>query len=143
MRKLYLLAFSFLLGFYSLGYGQTGNTSSQKVYLRSGEYIPTYNEAKSDPSDAGYYVSGNKKQYGYVQFTNSLSDADIASLKAEGVELLDYIPDNTYYIGVRSLSKTATLSGFAKNSAARFFNLPTEFKIDPVIISGNIPMYAS
>jgi len=143
MKKLYLLVFAFILGFYSLGYGQSGNSASQTVYLRSGRYIPAYNDAKSDPSDVGYYVSGSKKQYGYVQFTTSLNNSDIANLKAEGVELIDYIPDNTYYIGVKSLKKAATLSGFAENGAAKFFNLPTEFKIDPVIISGNIPLYAS
>lgn len=143
MKKLYLLTIAFFLASFFVSYGQLDNSAAQTVHLRSGSFIPSNTDAKSVPSQADFFVSKNKKQYGYVQFTNPLSVSDISKLNAEGVEIIDYIPDNTYYVGMRDLSKAHTLSEFTENGSAKFFNLPSQYKVDPAITSGKIPLYAS
>ena len=91
MKKLYLLTIAFFLASFFVSYGQLDNSAAQTVHLRSGSFIPSNTDAKSVPSQADFFVSKNKKQYGYVQFTNPLSVSDIAKLNAEGVEIIDYI----------------------------------------------------
>lgn len=139
----FLIISSLLIGFFSASNALSQTADNLEVHLRSGVYSAPTSAQKRNLSQQGFYLSANRLNYGYVQFSEPLTTAQIKALEDDGVQLLEYIPENTYYIGTENLKKQSSLWNMHRNGLAYFFQFPARYKIDPMISSGNIPLYAN
>lgn len=143
MKKYNLLIISFLLiGFFSISNALSQPADTPKVHLRSGIYSAPTSLQKRNLSQLGFYTSADKLSYGYVQFSEPLTTDQFEKLENEGIQFIEYIPENTYYIALGSLGKQSSLWIKHRNGSAYFFQLPAPYKIDPMVLEGNLPLYA-
>jgi hypothetical protein len=120
--------------------GTAQDTKKYVLQLKSGAFVPEKNVNSSKINDINRrLIPLNKKSFVIIQFENKLSDSERQTLKRDGIELLDYVPNNAY---------TATLTGslnesLLQKSGARAVVFPSiDQKLHNSLANGKIPAHA-
>lgn len=134
MRKYALLL---LLGFLitNFVFGQ----EDFSVKFSNGDYSPQkIQESKRTESSIKEQLSG--KRYQLLQFYNLPGEKEVKALKETGIELVDYIPKNTYtaIIDTQKLKESKSLK-FDQTNLRAHFSLPKKYKIDSRLTAGKLP----
>lgn len=135
---LYLFIVSYNLCLVSPAFSQ--NSSEYQLFLRNGTITPEKNI--SDETTGKFNLrtaAGEQKSLVVIQFEKIPDDAEKAQLKLEGIELLDYIPNNAYLATIQNAVKNTTL---VKNSARSIITLSPEQKMHPDLSTGAFPAHA-
>ncbi|MDQ6479881.1 S8 family serine peptidase [Dyadobacter sp. LHD-138] len=110
------------------------------LQLKSGSFVPERNVSKNKIKDLNRrLVPFNKKSFVIIQFEKNPSESERQVLKKDGIELLDYVPNNAY---------TATLTGvfnevLLQKSGVRAVVFPVaEQKLQTSLANGTIPVHA-
>jgi len=111
-----------------------------RISLKSGSFIPVANisDTSIEKLNKKAFRPGGKSLI-VIQFDKIPTEAEKQSLKQEGIELLDYIPNNAY---------TATVSGFLnavslkKVKTRAVIELTPEQKMQPSLAAGLFPNWA-
>lgn len=132
-RRLFLFA-TLLIG--TLTHAQQPST----IWLKTGPLTPMPNisEATVDSFNTKatrYY----QKAYALLQFRAIPTEADRKYLRATGIELLDYLPDNTY---TATFSGPLSLSILRQTGATALLSLSPQHKMDPLLAKGAYPAWA-
>ncbi|HEY1020999.1 MAG TPA: S8 family serine peptidase, partial [Flavisolibacter sp.] len=113
---------------------------SQPVYLRTGAVQPKTNITESDVS--AFFRSAPRFEgttFAVIQFDALPAPAEKEKLKASGITLLDYLPQNAFTAAI-STQPSATLLRNLKTKA--LFQLSPEQKMPSSLAQGNIPIWA-
>ncbi|PWA07631.1 S8 family serine peptidase [Flavobacterium laiguense] len=81
----------------------------------------------------------DKNKYTLLQFTKIPTLAEQKELKNQGITLISYLSNNAYYVSIDS--KYYSQKTVSKNIRTSI-TIDSNFKIDPTIVSGDIPEYA-
>lgn len=110
------------------------------LQLKSGSFVPERNVSVNKIKDLNRrLIPFNKKSFVIIQFEKNPSDAERQTLKKDGIELLDYVPNNAY---------TATVTGslnetLLQKSGARAVVFPSVAqKMQTSLANGTIPAHA-
>lgn len=113
--------------------------NSNEVSLKTGTFTPPENldeETAWRPANAeiinGYF-------YRLIQFDHLPSQEIHAILKDRGIQLLDYLPKNTY---TASIPAGISLADLGDLSIRSIFSLPAYLKVDPRLTERPLPEYA-
>jgi len=79
------------------------------------------------------------KYFAVIQFKQTITVQQRALLKLNGIELVEYIPDNTFSV---SITQTPSLSLLQSVGAAAIFNLEANDKLHPRLLQKNFPYWA-
>jgi hypothetical protein len=119
-------------------YAQDNPTNS--ISLRSGKFIPTKNITAARVATLNQSVSkSSTPQFLLIQFEQMPDAATKQLLEAAGIELLEYIPHNTYTATVKR-GLTAALLETVK--ARAIVELLPEQKMASQLVTGNLPISA-
>lgn len=123
-----------------------GNVKGQKrqdyqILLKSGSIVPERNVSSvTGRSNATFRLStAGQKSFVIIQFDDIPTEAERRELKAEGVELLEYIPNYAYTATIAAGGNTSAL---ARTKGRAVVELSPEQKMQPGLASGNIPPHA-
>lgn len=134
MRKHALLL---LLGFLTANFvfGQ----EDFNVKFSNGEYAPDKIE-ESKRTESYLIEELSDERYQLLQFYKLPGEKQVKALKEAGIELVNYIPENTYtaIIDTQKLKKNKSLK-FDKTNLRAHFTLPAKYKIDSRLTSGKLP----
>ncbi|MBL7752381.1 MAG: hypothetical protein JNN29_13420, partial [Chitinophagaceae bacterium] len=111
-----------------------------RLYLRSGASTPVRNinpQSVNDFSQTARWVGG--KTTAIIQFAAIPSLSQRRELSAAGMELLDYIPRNSYVV---SFSKQPELSVLQRNQAIALVTIGGKQKMSVPLGKGEFPSYA-
>ncbi|NIJ51286.1 S8 family serine peptidase [Dyadobacter arcticus] len=117
-------------------------TKDYKVLLKSGSFTPERNIStgkvrtmrSADPGS-----NPGQKSFVLIQFEEIPSEAEKADLKNEGIELLEYIPNNAYTATIKGNS---TFNALARAKGRSIIELSAEQKMQSILANGRIPAYA-
>lgn len=111
-----------------------------RILLHAGEFVPEKNiEAVTKNSPVFQNSLFGEKYYVTIQF-NSLPDNETKQrLKAAGIELIDYIPNNAYTAAV---AKNISIDIFKKFPIRSIFQFTTAQKATPEVLNQIIPPHA-
>ena len=115
--KILFVCFFFCL----LCYGQ------EKIYLKSGEIEKTTDYKLVNDVNIKYY---------FIVFSDIPNQKEIRELELNGIELLEYIPVNTYVV---SLDKVVSRQLLNQYSIKSIFPVEPIHKLDPKIQSNSFP----
>lgn len=110
------------------------------ILLHSGKFVPEENVSKLTKASAEMqqsFFSG--KHYVVIQFKALPTQAEKASLKTSGIELIDYIPNNAYTASVDAGVEIASLRSPLFRSIFRF---KPEDKTVPLILQNEVVLHA-
>src|SRR5690606_17383192 len=130
-----ILAGLLLVAFISRGQG----SSPHAVFLKSGSFYPVQNinEKNIDSiNQSAERIEG--KIFMYIQFLQTPGAGERKILSASGIELLNYIPTNTY---LAIIHNNLSLPVLKNVKAVSVFQLSPHQKMHPVLASGNIPAW--
>lgn len=123
-----------------------GNVKGQKrqdyqILLKSGSIVPERNvSSASGRSNAAFRLStAGQKSFVVIQFDEIPTAEERRELKAEGIELLEYIPNYAYTATIAAGSNPGAL---ARTKGRAILELGPEQKMQPGLASGNIPSHA-
>jgi hypothetical protein len=106
-----------------------------RISLKGGSFIPEKNI--SDTSITALNRSeniGSRKSFVIIQFEGIPSEKEKQQLKLDGIELLDYVPNNAYTATITGSLKATTLS---RGKARAIIELTPEQKMQPSLASGS------
>jgi hypothetical protein len=110
------------------------------VLLKGGSFLPNPNITKqvldSFHKSAPRFLD---KAFAVIQFTGLPSDDLRRKLSAEGIELLEYIPANSYTVSIKGKPGAALLQAAG---AQALFSLHPAQKMHPWLAEGRIPSWA-
>ena len=107
-----------------------------QLFLRNGLIIPEKNiSEKQIQTFNNSVVFRNQKSLVIIQFEEIPGEAEKASLKLEGIELLDYIPNNAFVATIRGTLNSATL---VQNKARAVISLSAKDKMSPGLANGEL-----
>ena len=138
MKKTLLIQYIFLILLPLSAISQ--NKNDYELILKNGSFTPEKNVV------AGKLQARNRqalplsqKYFVIIQFEEIPDEAERAQLKQEGVELLDYIPNNAYTATI-----TASLSDISlrRSKARSVISLTAVQKLHVSLTKGNVPEYA-
>ncbi|SKC13349.1 S8 family serine peptidase [Dyadobacter psychrophilus] len=115
------------------------NGKDYKVLLHSGSFTPEKNITANKQGENLRTAADGSPTFAIIQFESIPNAAEREQLKQEGIELLDYIPNNAY---------TATLTGkkdkstLARMRGRAIFELTPEQKMQPALAKGQLPVHA-
>ncbi len=111
--------------------------SRYRLLLKNGAFIPEKNitTAKLEKFN-GNANRSNGKTFAIIQFEQIPTESERQALNQNGVELLDYIPNNAYTVIVSGSLNTAFLQQI---KARAFVELTAEQKMEPTLATGNYP----
>jgi hypothetical protein len=114
--------------------------SDFSLLLRNGTIIPAKNISDNTVNaNNRRSASPGQKSFVVIQFESIPNDPEIELLKHQGIELLDYIPNNAYTATVSGALNTQVL----KQAKARaIIDLLPEQKMAPNLLDGTIPVHA-
>lgn len=134
--------------YYTLGLASLlmGNATGQKrqdyqILLKSGSIVPERNiSSATGRANAAFRLSAaGQKSFVIIQFDEIPSADERRQLKAEGIELLEYIPNYAYTATIAAGSNPGTL---ARTKGRAIVELSAEQKMQPGLAAGNIPSHA-
>mgnify|MGYP003671993064 CR=1 FL=1 len=134
-----------LLLFLLLVYAITGwaQNNSQNDYSISvnGHRINTTSNFKQQVEQLkkSAVKKSEKIQYTLLQFSKIPTIEEQKELKNQGITLISYLSNNAYYVAIDS--KFYSQSTVSKNIRTAI-TIDSSFKIDPIIVNGNVPDYA-
>src|SRR5204863_6754728 len=112
-----------------------GNEERYRLSLSGGSFIPSRNITSSWIDTINQKIFRPQgKSFVVIQFENIPTESERQQLRREGIELLDYIPNNAY---------TATVTGFLNITALSrvktraVLELTPEQKMQPTLAAGN------
>ena len=125
------LKFSAFLLFYSIA--AIGQSNLPVIKFRQGNPINhTAFLENIDPGSARFQSAVFENElYTFLQFKDIPSSQTTNLLKQSGIELLEYIPDNTYLVKIKGLVSRETLSQFKVINHVLLWG---ELKIDPALV---------
>lgn len=111
-----------------------------RIFLREGSFTPESNISTQQIGEFNRNLrSLNRKSFVVIQFENVPGEAEKKQLRSEGIELLDYIPDNAYTATVN----TALNAGSLRNAKVRsVMELSVNQKLHAALANGKFPLYA-
>lgn len=109
------------------------------LYLRNKVFTPQEGIPQTLEQQHDSHGKHEQKSLVVVQFSAIPRAATQAHLKASGVELLDYLPDNAY---IAVLHGTLDRALFKEAGIRAVYQPAMEDVLDPVLLSGNIPEHA-
>ena len=123
----------------SLLFGQRNDDYSMKLNSRT--YTPEMN-AQVIKSSSDMFIKNefNGKHYLLIQFNQLPTPEQKESLKAQGIELLSYIPNNSY---TASITKNNSLTNLKSNNVRAIFQFELKDKMPASALSSGIPAHAS
>lgn len=115
--------------------------AAPKLYLRNGTIVPKNNIINADPRSVNARkTDGEERVFIIIQFNGIPSETDKEKLQNADITLLEYIPENAYTAVANKGINMATLQNTSARSVV-FLN--PEQKIQPILLTGNIPDYAT
>ncbi len=116
------------------------NKGDYQIQLHSGKFTPGANLGALTKS-AGVFAESRFLDHHYVviQFTSLPTEKLKSQLKSQGIELIDYIPNNAFTAAVRTNFNLAALKTVPARS---LFKLQAAHKTMPALINGNFPEHA-
>lgn len=117
-----------------------GQAARYLLKLRGGAYVPEANANRIE-SQADYLTKTafGSKHYVVLQFESLPSFTDRASLIAQGIELLEYLPELAY---TASLKNTVPASVLQQAGIRSITYLKPEYKTVPALLQGLAPDHA-
>lgn len=110
------------------------------ILLHSGKFIPQENINDVTKMSPVFQQSlFNGRHYVVIQFKNLPTQLQKDNLKAMGVELIDYIPNNAY---TASVSADVNISDFKSSLFRAVFQFKPQDKAAPDMLNGNVPYHA-
>jgi len=114
--------------------------NNKSIQFKSGDYFPQKNIDRivnqqnytTDELVNGFY-------YRIIQFSTIPSSKQKEELKSAGIELLNYIPKNSFYA---SIKKNANLNELQSKNAISVFSVASSFKLNKVLKSKKYPEWA-
>ncbi len=119
---------------------QPGNNPRYSLFLKSGIFVPEENivtEKLEQFNRSASRTSG--KTFAIIQFEQIPGTFEKTQLLQEGIELLDYIPDNAY---TATISGSLTVDLLTRVKARAFVNLSPVQKMQPELAKGNFPSWS-
>lgn len=134
-KKLLLLI---LILFSSSGWSQDNSQNDYSILI-NGHRIITTSNFNEQVKELKISVNKNKNKYTLLQFKKIPTLDEQKDLKKQGITLISYVPNNAYYASIDpSFFNQSKISNNIRTS----ISIDSNFKIDPVILSGDIPDYA-
>ncbi|MCF2503627.1 S8 family serine peptidase [Dyadobacter sp. CY107] len=115
------------------------NGKDFKVLLQSGSFTPEKNITASKQGANLRTAADGSRTFVVIQFESIPNAAEREQLKQEGIELLDYIPNNAYTATLTSNTDKSTL---ARMHGRAIFELTPEQKMQPALAKGQLPVHA-
>ncbi|WP_121352453.1 S8 family serine peptidase [Flavisolibacter nicotianae] len=113
---------------------------SQAIFLRTGTLRPGPNlTQKSLDSFSKKTSRFTGKAFAVLQFTHLPTAEERKTLAAEGITLLDYLPDNAYTV---SVMQSPSLAGLQRAGARALVPLSPQQKMQDYFARGQIPSWA-
>lgn len=138
--KRILLFFLFFV-FVMSGWSQNDSQSDYSFSINGHRITTTANFKQQVQQRKQSAAKGtNKSQYCVLQFVNIPTLDEQSELNSQGINLLSYLSNNAYYASIDS--KYYSQNRTSKNIRTSV-TIDSNFKIDPIIVSGNIPDYAA
>jgi hypothetical protein len=110
------------------------------IYLTSGKFVPEHNINYVSKGDDVFQKSlFLTKHYVAIQFFALPNQSTKDQLSAAGIELGDYLPNNTY---VAAVSKDISMAAFKSFNIRGVFQLAPYQKTTASLLNGSIPQYA-
>lgn len=134
MKYRYLLI-SFTLFLSSQLFGQ----QMHPVVLKSGNLTPAYNISQPVIDSINQQMISGAPYFVYLQFAKTPLAGTHKILSTAGIELISYLPTQTYYAAIHQPLSLAVLK---QVEATAIFQLLPKQKIHPALASGNIPAWA-
>ncbi|MCF0040781.1 S8 family serine peptidase [Dyadobacter fanqingshengii] len=137
MIKIYAILLLLMVGFQAYAQEKT----LPRLYLRNGPIVPENNiiNAGSGKGNARK-TDGVEQVFIIIQFSGIPSESDKEKLQNADITLLEYIPENAYTAVANKGINMATLQNTSAKSVV-FLN--PEQKIQPILLTNNIPDYAT
>jgi hypothetical protein len=115
-------------------------STDYNILLKSGTFLPDQNISRVVKSDEVFQKSlFNNRHYVTIQFYSLPDEAMKNSLRAAGIELMDYIPHKAYTAAVRADFSLETFKSFPLRSV---FMFTAGQKTIPEVLRGEIPAHA-
>lgn len=130
-----LLVFTFLLFTLTLTVAQ----KSYEVNFRNMKYEPTENFSSFDPKGINESEIISGKFYRLVQFNDLLKNDDVIKIKSRGIELLSFIPKNTYLV---SFPKDVSKSELLDMNIRSIWKVQSDLKMSIDVKSRSLPDWA-
>jgi hypothetical protein len=113
---------------------------SQSVQLRSGSFVPTAN-IRRETIDSFNAVAAkfDGQSFAVLQFSHLPTAGEQRLLSSQGIELLDYLPHNTYTVSFKGHAPFAALQA---TGARSLFQLSARQKMQDYFAKGLIPSWA-
>ncbi|MCF0057568.1 S8 family serine peptidase [Dyadobacter sp. CY356] len=111
-----------------------------RLLLRNESFTPEKNVSVTGVAELNRKkISLNRKSFVIIQFEGTPTEAETAELKTNGIELLDYIPNNAYSATVTGNISAAVLQ---RVKARSVIELSARQKIQVSLANGNVPTHA-
>ncbi|MCF2516174.1 S8 family serine peptidase [Dyadobacter sp. CY351] len=115
------------------------NGKDFKVLLNSGSFTPEKNISANKQGANLRTAADGSRTFVVIQFESIPNNAERDELKKQGIELLDYIPNNAYTATVAGNSDKSAL---ARMHGRAIFELTPEQKMQPGLAKGRLPVHA-
>jgi hypothetical protein len=133
LKNLYILIL-FLATSATTSFGQ------YRIMLKNESFTPDKNISVEKLVELNKKMTSlNRKSFVIIQFENIPTESEKKQLQAEGIELLDYIPNNAYSATVTRAFSAATLQ---KNNVRSVLELSANQKMHASLVQGNFPAHA-
>ena len=133
LKNLYLLILFFAMSF-TVTFGQ------YRILLKNESFTPERNISAEKIAEFNRKITSlNRKSFVVIQFEQIPGESEKKQLEAEGIELLDYIPNNAYSATITRTLSPATLQ---KNKVRSVLELSANQKMHSSLANGNFPSHA-
>lgn len=112
---------------------------SYDVNFRTHTYSPTENRSSFNPSDVSKKEVFSGRYYRFIQFNDVLRNDDFNDIKSKGIELLSYIPTNTYLV---SIPVQLTSADFKELDFRSIWEVGSELKKSSDVLNKSLPEWA-
>jgi hypothetical protein len=138
MKKTLLIRYIFLILLPLSALSQ--NKNDYQLILKNGSFTPEKNIISGKLQALNRQALPlHEKQFVIIQFEEIPDEAERAQLKQEGIELLDYIPNNAYTATITASFNDISLK---RSKARSVISLTAIQKLHASLEKGNIPEYA-
>ena len=134
MRQIiYLLIFGFLVPFGAMG------QSDFTVKFKTGDFTPDENITSYSQSSIRNSEIINGKVYRFIQFQNIPSAGELENIRNRGVDILSFIPHNTYLVAIPT---NLTQDDLVKMKSRSIWELDSNQKLHHDVFHQSLPEYA-
>lgn len=114
-------------------------TQEPSIYLKSGKLNLATNISETIIGTLNGKLKNSRGASVLIQFENLPTEAEKAQLATQGIQLLDYIPDNAYTV---SISQPISATILKQVRAKSIYELKAAQKMEPSLAAGLWPSYA-